>query len=1079
MFGDREVAAEGQPINSAFLNWGSASVVNPKNGFHFCDRWFFTSVTRGRPMDVAIQPLNPEPDSGFRLLMRDPPEQVRVWHRLPDDLFDGRRKFVKVRLRGISQAADTVQLDSMALFVGDEASRKIDRRLIGAIVLNESWHEFTTELRGSGAAMEGARYLSLRFSGKGTIELEFCRLEATPGKLGAWPAAKSIAAKVLSGLRQTVPVASTPAASAELDDKESESFVAAPPVPAPAKPEKVSAPVAAQTLAKSEPEAKRRPGAVSERQKSVAKLKPEERTQGAPDSVVAASSPVRARVEADKVSAPPAEPDAPGSKPEERPGSSAVSEQWQKGPNFLQNSDFLSWSESGPAHWTAILPEGASIRRGRLSADRPFKSGGLVLAADKMRPDRTMSLSQGMAGRLKPKQILNFAIVGSADARTEVEITLKTMSSADIAATDTVVLGAKWQFRTARIVVPANFSDDGGVVAVSIRGGQAKVVNLAFVSAGAPGEDIAGQLEVHELADRDSNALANGKFDHWSGPLRRPLSIRRTEITDDWVLINKTPSLGVEARLTEIVPRGLRDGGEHEAVAGLALYGELKGSYVRMEASLDVLQIASGPPRRLRFYARTAAPSSAEASAQRDRSVVQQIFVAERRRVTPTSSEFEVTRLFTIRRNLRIARIGELHAIDLRADHRATLLSKAREMMHDVDRSLLLIFECSGFADVAIGDVYFGNDVGVEEEEGGTNTAGEAVLEDPNIAAQVAYLKGIAHWQSPLAIAANSNHVDARPAAQANWTWLPDSKFTLDIAICVYNAVEETLDCLESLQRHTTVPHTVTIIDDKSSEATRERLRLYVAGKPWIRLIENPKNLGYTRSANIGLSSSSAEWVILLNSDTIVTPGWVEGLFEVVKARPRVAMVGPLSNAASWQSVPDLQDVKGGWSVNPIPEGFSVVDVAQLVADLSPKEFPEATLLNGFCTLMRRDVIEQVGYLDEAAFPMGYGEENDLCLRVRKAGYSLAVADHVYVYHVKSASFGSVRRSELSKRGTAQLHLKHPDVDMKEIQREMAELTSLITLRKKLRQRFGSAAFLKGRTAEQVRGAASGSSLTH
>ncbi len=57
MFGDREVAAEGQPINSAFLNWGSASVVNPKNGFHFCDRWFFTSVTRGRPMDVAVQPM--------------------------------------------------------------------------------------------------------------------------------------------------------------------------------------------------------------------------------------------------------------------------------------------------------------------------------------------------------------------------------------------------------------------------------------------------------------------------------------------------------------------------------------------------------------------------------------------------------------------------------------------------------------------------------------------------------------------------------------------------------------------------------------------------------------------------------------------------------------------------------------------------------------------------------------------------------------------------------------------------------------------------------------------------------------
>jgi GT2 family glycosyltransferase len=206
------------------------------------------------------------------------------------------------------------------------------------------------------------------------------------------------------------------------------------------------------------------------------------------------------------------------------------------------------------------------------------------------------------------------------------------------------------------------------------------------------------------------------------------------------------------------------------------------------------------------------------------------------------------------------------------------------------------------------------------------------------------------------------------------------------------------------------------------------------------------------------MSRATAEWVVLLNSDTIVTPGWLEGLFEVVQAHPKAAMVGPVSNAASWQSVPELHDVKGGWSSNPLPEGVRPEDVSRLVNDLSPRQFPEATLLNGFCTLMKREVIEQVGFLDEAAFPMGYGEENDLCIRVRKAGYTLVVADHVYVYHVKSASFGSARRAELSKRGTAQLALKHPELDMKAVQREMAELTSLTELRKRLRRRLGGEA---------------------
>src|SRR5215218_5239818 len=138
------------------MNWGSASIVNPKVGFQFCDGWFITSVTRGRPMDIVLQPLKPEYDSGLRLLMQDPPEQVRIWHKLPHDILEGHVKSVKVRLRGISRATDVLQLDSMALFVGDETDRKVDRRLVGSIALNESWHEFAAELRGSATASEGA-----------------------------------------------------------------------------------------------------------------------------------------------------------------------------------------------------------------------------------------------------------------------------------------------------------------------------------------------------------------------------------------------------------------------------------------------------------------------------------------------------------------------------------------------------------------------------------------------------------------------------------------------------------------------------------------------------------------------------------------------------------------------------------------------------------------------------------------------------------------------------------------------------------------------------------------------------------
>jgi GT2 family glycosyltransferase len=219
-----------------------------------------------------------------------------------------------------------------------------------------------------------------------------------------------------------------------------------------------------------------------------------------------------------------------------------------------------------------------------------------------------------------------------------------------------------------------------------------------------------------------------------------------------------------------------------------------------------------------------------------------------------------------------------------------------------------------------------------------------------------------------------------------------------------------------------------------------------------MRLIELERNLGYTISANIGMSRSKADWVVLLNSDTIVTPGWLSGLFDVVDSKPNIAMVGPLSNAASWQSVPDLYDARGKWNVNKIPDGWTVDDVAAKVRSLAKRQFPRVTLLNGFCTLIRRSVLEEVGYLDEASFPAGYGEENDLCVRVRKAGYELAIAEHVYVYHAKSASFGSKKRDELSKRGTQTLSAKHPEVDWRETQQVMAELTPLAEIRRALRE---------------------------
>jgi GT2 family glycosyltransferase len=187
---------------------------------------------------------------------------------------------------------------------------------------------------------------------------------------------------------------------------------------------------------------------------------------------------------------------------------------------------------------------------------------------------------------------------------------------------------------------------------------------------------------------------------------------------------------------------------------------------------------------------------------------------------------------------------------------------------------------------------------------------------------------------------------------------------------------------------------------------------------------------------------------VLLNSDTILTRGWLESMLACAHSDPSIAFVGPLSNAASYLSVPELYDASKKWKVNRLPPGMTPQDMADIVRRVSVRDYPEVPILNGFCTLMKRSAFIELGGLNPTAFPTGYGEENDLCFRAGKAGLKLAVADDVYVYHVKSASFGSSRRQELTKAGNAALAKLHPDVDIGALTTRFRETPALVAIRK-------------------------------
>ncbi len=253
---------------------------------------------------------------------------------------------------------------------------------------------------------------------------------------------------------------------------------------------------------------------------------------------------------------------------------------------------------------------------------------------------------------------------------------------------------------------------------------------------------------------------------------------------------------------------------------------------------------------------------------------------------------------------------------------------------------------------------------------------------------------------------------------------VPQHKDSIDVIVCVHNALEDVKHCLDSVLAYTAQPYKIIIADDGSDAATEDYLKDFKKKNPDTVLLRNDEAKGYTLAANIGMRASTSTFLVLLNSDTIVSPGWIDRLYRAMNLDNSIAVVGPLANTASWQSIPQLTD-NGDWANNSLPQGVSVEKMAELVAEYSGYLFPEVPLLNGFCLMIRQDALEKVGLFDEETFGQGYGEEDDFNLRVGNAGLKKVVADDTYIFHAQSKSYSSEKRMRLSTISSEKLKKKH------------------------------------------------------
>lgn len=242
----------------------------------------------------------------------------------------------------------------------------------------------------------------------------------------------------------------------------------------------------------------------------------------------------------------------------------------------------------------------------------------------------------------------------------------------------------------------------------------------------------------------------------------------------------------------------------------------------------------------------------------------------------------------------------------------------------------------------------------------------------------------------------------------------------VSIVIPVYNGLDDLRRCIQSILRFTRCPFEIIIVDDASTETGMGDFLADLARDPRFKILRNERNMGFVATANRGMQASQHD-VVLLNSDTQVTPRWLTKLKAAAYSSPDIATVTPFSNAAGAFSVPEVG------RNSPLPLHLDLEEMHRIVERLSSHSYPSVPTGNGFCLYIKRSALDLEGFFDEKAFERGYGEENDLCMRFRARGLRNIIDDATFIYHKGNASFGEEEKKALMEKHRILINERHPE----------------------------------------------------
>jgi GT2 family glycosyltransferase/glycosyltransferase involved in cell wall biosynthesis len=240
-----------------------------------------------------------------------------------------------------------------------------------------------------------------------------------------------------------------------------------------------------------------------------------------------------------------------------------------------------------------------------------------------------------------------------------------------------------------------------------------------------------------------------------------------------------------------------------------------------------------------------------------------------------------------------------------------------------------------------------------------------------------------------------------------------------DVVIPVHGGGTTVRTCLESVLATVSAPSRIIVIDDATPDHDLAVELTELARRRRIRLVRHARNRGYPASANAGIRVCATRDVVLLNSDTIVTPSWLERLRAVAYSAPDIGTVTPLSNNGTILNYPRPDES------SLMPDAPATMLLARQADRANRGMAVDIPVAVGFCMYLRRDCLDAAGAFRTDVFAQGYGEENDFCLRARNLGWRHVAAPGVFVAHRGAQSFGLAGEA-LRARNQAVLNRLHP-----------------------------------------------------